>query len=143
MRGINRVTIAGHLGKDPETRYMPNGTAVTNMSVATSEAWKDKNTGEMQERTEWHRIAVFGKLAEVCAEYLHKGSKAFFEGKLRTRKYEKDGVTKYSTEIIADSMQFLDSKNGNGGGEHRSERASTSSSDNEPPPGDFDDDIPF
>jgi single-strand DNA-binding protein len=116
MSGINKVILIGNLGKDPETRYMPSGKAATNFSIATSERFKDKETGEPQERTEWHRIATFDRLAEIAAEYLKKGSKVYIEGKLRTRKWQdKEGKDRYSTEIIADQMQMLDSK-GSGGG---------------------------
>ena len=116
MSGINKVILIGNLGKDPETRYMPSGKAATNFSVATSERFKDKETGEPQERTEWHRVATFDRLAEIAAEYLKKGSKVYIEGKLRTRKWtDKEGKDRYSTEIIADQMQMLDSK-GSGGG---------------------------
>ena len=116
MSGINKVILIGNLGKDPETRYMPSGKAATNFSVATSERFKDKETGEPQERTEWHRVATFDRLAEIAAEYLKKGSKVYIEGKLRTRKWQdKEGKDRYSTEIIADQMQMLDSK-GSGGG---------------------------
>jgi len=116
MSGINKVILIGNLGKDPETRYMPSGKAATNFSIATSERFKDKETGEPQERTEWHRIATFDRLAEIAAEYLKKGSKVYIEGRLRTRKWQdKEGKDRYSTEIIADQMQMLDSK-GSGGG---------------------------
>jgi single-strand DNA-binding protein len=108
-RGINKVILIGNLGADPETRYMPSGGAVTNLRLATSENWKDKNTGDMQERTEWHRVALFGRLAEVAAEYLRKGSKVYIEGSLRTRKWQdKNGQDRYTTEIIANEMQMLD-----------------------------------
>ncbi len=116
MSGINKVILIGNLGKDPETRYMPSGKAATNFSVATSERFKDKETGEPQERTEWHRIATFDRLAEIAAEYLKKGSKVYIEGKLRTRKWtDKEGKDRYSTEIIADQMQMLDSRGQSGG----------------------------
>jgi len=116
MSGINKVILIGNLGKDPETRYMPSGKAATNFSVATSERFKDKETGEPQERTEWHRIATFDRLAEIAAEYLKKGSKVYIEGKLRTRKWtDKEGKERYSTEIIADQMQMLDSRGAGGG----------------------------
>jgi single-strand DNA-binding protein len=116
MSGINKVILIGNLGKDPETRYMPSGKAATNFSVATSERFKDKETGEPQERTEWHRIATFDRLAEIAAEYLKKGSKVYIEGKLRTRKWtDKEGKDRYSTEIIADQMQMLDSRGAGGG----------------------------
>ena len=111
MSGINKVILIGNLGKDPETRYMPSGKAATNFSIATSERFKDKETGEPQERTEWHRVATFDRLSEIAAEYLKKGSKVYIAGKLRTRKWtDKEGKDRYSTEIIADQMQMLDSR---------------------------------
>jgi single-strand DNA-binding protein len=113
-RGINKVILVGNVGQDPETRYMPNGGAVTNITLATSENWKDKNTGENQERTEWHRITFYQRLAEVVAEFVKKGSKLYVEGSLRTRSWEQDGVKRYATEIIAAEMQMLDSR-GTGG----------------------------
>ncbi len=117
MASVNKVIIVGNLGRDPETRYMPSGDALTNIAVATTDKWKDKATGEQKEATEWHRIAFFGKLAEIAGQYLKKGSQVYVEGKLRTRKYtDKDGVEKYSTEIVADSMQMLGSRQGMGGG---------------------------
>ena len=100
-RGVNKVILIGNLGADPEVRYMPNGGAVTNVNVATSETWKDKNTGQQQERTEWHRVVFYQRLAEIAGEYLKKGSKVYIEGSLRTRQWEKDGVKHYTTEIIA------------------------------------------
>ena len=113
-RGINKVILIGNLGNDPEVRYMPSGDAVANVSLATSEAWKDKNTGEMQERTEWHRVIFFGKVAEVVKDYLRKGSKIYVEGKLRTRKWQgQDGQDRYTTEVVVDlggTMQMLDSR---------------------------------
>ncbi len=116
MSGINKVILIGNLGKDPETRYMPSGKAATNFSVATSERFKDRETGEPQERTEWHRVATFDRLAEIAAEYLKKGSKVYIEGRLRTRKWQdKEGKDRYSTEIIADQMQMLDSRGLSGG----------------------------
>ncbi|MCM0043165.1 MAG: single-stranded DNA-binding protein [Burkholderiaceae bacterium] len=116
MASVNKVIIVGNLGRDPETRYMPSGDALTNIAVATTDKWKDKATGEQKEATEWHRIAFFGKLAEIAGQYLKKGSQVYVEGKLRTRKYtDKDGVEKYSTEIVADSMQMLGSRQGMGG----------------------------
>jgi len=151
-RGVNKVILVGNLGRDPETRYMPSGSAVTNLRLATSEQWKDKTTGENQERTEWHSVAMFGRLAEIAAEYLRKGSKVYIEGKLRTRKWQDktDGKDRYTTEIIADEMQMLDSK-GSGAGTPASEaprRQSSAVADADtggggPPSGDFDDDIPF
>lgn len=117
MASVNKVIIVGNLGRDPETRYMPSGDALTNIAVATTDKWKDKATGEQKEATEWHRIAFFGKLAEIAGQYLKKGSQVYIEGKLRTRKYtDKDGVEKYSTEIVADTMQMLGSRQGMGGG---------------------------
>ena len=114
-RGVNKVILVGNLGKDPETRYMPSGSAVTNLTLATSESWKDKQTGEQQDRTEWHKIAMFGRLAEIAAEYLRKGSQIYIEGKLRTRKWQdKEGKDRYTTEIVADEMQMLGSKGGGG-----------------------------
>jgi single-strand DNA-binding protein len=110
MAGINKVILVGRLGRDPETRYLNDGRAVTNFSVATSEEWKDKNTGEKKEKTEWHKISVFGPLAAVCGKYLSKGRQVYIEGKLQTRKWDKDGVTQYSTEIVANDVQFLGDK---------------------------------
>ena len=105
---LNKVQIIGHLGRDPETRYLPSGDAVTNFSVATTEKWRDKQTGEQKEATEWHNVSTFGKLAEICSQYLHKGSQVYVEGSLRTRKYtDRDGVERYSTEIRADTMKML------------------------------------
>jgi single-strand DNA-binding protein len=115
MASVNKVIIVGNLGRDPETRYMPEGNAITNISVATTDKWKDKN-GEMQEKTEWHRVAFFGKLAEIAGEYLKKGSQVYVEGRLQTREWEKDGVKRYTTEIIANQMQMLGSRQGMGGG---------------------------
>lgn len=145
-RGVNKVILVGNLGADPETRYMPSGDAVTNIRIATSESWKDKQTGEQQERTEWHRITFYKRLAEIAAEYLRKGSQVYVEGRLRTRTYEKEGQTHYSTEIIADSMQMLGSRGGAGGA--RSDDSVPPSRERSAPPssgGDtnFDDDIPF
>ena len=116
-RGINKVILVGNLGQDPETRYMPSGNAVTNISIATSESWKDKQTGEQQERTEWHRVAFFNRLAEIAGEYLKKGSKVYVEGSLRTRKWQgQDGQDRYTTEVIATEMQMLNSRGEMGGG---------------------------
>jgi len=159
-RGVNKVILVGNLGKDPETRYMPSGSAVTNLTLATSESWKDKQTGDQQERTEWHKIAMFGRLAEIAAEYLRKGSQVYIEGKLRTRKWQdKEGKDRWTTEIVADEMQMLGSKGGGGasagasagagamggaaaaGGSSGGGRAAVN--DSGAPPGDFDDDIPF
>lgn len=114
-RGVNKVILIGNLGADPETRYMPSGGAVTNINIATSEQWKDKQTGQPQERTEWHRVVFFNRLAEIAGEYLKKGSKVYIEGSLRTRKWQgQDGQDRYTTEIVAGEMQMLDSR---GGGE--------------------------
>ena len=116
-RGVNKVILVGNLGADPETRSMPSGMTVTNIRIATSESWKDKSSGAQQERTEWHAIALFGRLGEIAAEYLRKGSQVFVEGKLRTRKWQdKQGNERYTTEIIADNMQMLGGKGGGGGG---------------------------
>lgn len=115
-RGINKVIIVGNLGADPETRYTGNGTAITSLRLATSEAWTDKQSGEKQERTEWHRVKLFGKLAEIAGEYLKKGRQVYIEGSLRTDKYtDKDGVERYSTDIIANEMQMLGGQAGGGG----------------------------
>jgi single-strand DNA-binding protein len=116
-RGVNKVIIIGNLGADPETRAMPSGTTVANLRVATSESWRDKQTGEQQERTEWHRVALFGRLAEVAGEYLRKGSQVYIEGSLRTRKWQdKQGNERYSTEIVGNDMQMLGSRGGGAGG---------------------------
>lgn len=115
-RGINKVILVGNLGADPETRYTPGGAAITSIRIATSEAWKDKQTGEQQERTEWHRVKFFGRLAEIAGEYLKKGSQVYIEGKLRTEEWEKDGVKRYSTDVIADEMQMLGGRGGGEGG---------------------------
>ncbi len=151
-RGINKVIIVGNLGGDPETRYMPSGSAVTNLTVATNESWKDKQTGEQKDRTEWHKVAMFNRLAEVAAEYLRKGSQVYIEGKLRTRKWS--GQDRWTTEIIADEMQMLGGRGGagggGGGGGGGGSAPMSSGPDSSPPsappqagPDDFDDDIPF
>ena len=115
-KGINKVILIGNMGAEPETRYLPSGGAVTNIRLATSESWKDKNTGQQQERTEWHRVVFFNRLAEIAGEYLHKGSKVYIEGALRTRKWQdKEGKDQYTTEIVANEMQMLDSRGGGGG----------------------------
>jgi single-strand DNA-binding protein len=150
-RGINKVIIVGNLGGDPETRYMPSGSAVTNLTVATNESWKDKTTGEQKDRTEWHKVAMFNRLAEVAAEYLRKGSQVYIEGKLRTRKWQdKSGQDRWTTEIVADEMQMLGGRGGSGGGGGGGSAPMSSPSDSGPPsappqpgPDDFDDDIPF
>src|SRR5271170_295843 len=161
-RGVNKVILVGNLGADPETRSMPSGTTVTNIRIATSESWKDKASGAQQERTEWHSIALFGRLGEIAAEYLRKGSQVFIEGKLRTRKWQdKQGNDRYTTEIIGDNMQMLGGKagggsGGSGGASSGGERSGSSGAgapprddyDQSPAPAgagkdDFDDDIPF
>jgi single-strand DNA-binding protein len=117
MASVNKVIIVGNLGRDPETRYMPNGEAVTNIAVATTESWKDKTSGEKKELTEWHRITFYRKLAEIAGQYLKKGSQIYVEGRLQTRKWtDKEGAERYTTEIIADTMQMLGSRQGMGGG---------------------------
>ena len=157
-RGVNKVILVGNLGADPETRSMPSGMTVTNIRIATSESWKDKASGQQQERTEWHNIALFGRLGEIAAEYLRKGSQVFVEGRLRTRKWQdKQGTDRFTTEIVADNMQMLGGRGG--GGSDRvppGERGAAGT----PPPRDeydqssapapagggkedFDDDIPF
>lgn len=167
MRGVNKVILVGNLGRDPEVRYLPSGSAVANITVATSEAWKDKNTGAMQEQTEWHRIAFYGRLAEIAGEYLRKGSKVYLEGSLHTRKWQdkQTGQDRYSTEIKATTMQMLDSKGGSSSGPDDSSmpnygdyddgnsapraaapRPSPAAPPRAPAPAameDFDDDIPF
>jgi single-strand DNA-binding protein len=116
-RGINKVILIGNLGKDPETRYTPSNAAVTNLTIATSDSWRDKQSGEQQERTEWHRVVCWNRTAEIAAEYLKKGSKVYIEGRLQTRKWQaKDGQDRYTTEIVANDLQFLDSRGGGGGG---------------------------
>ncbi len=144
-RGVNKVIIIGNLGQDPDTRYMPSGSAVTNLRVATNESWKDKQTGEQKDRTEWHSIAMFGRLAEISAEYLRKGSQVYIEGKLRTRKWQdKQGNDRYTTEIVADEMQMLGGRSGAGA---PAMNEPGDAGDSRPPPrssaDDFDDDIPF
>jgi single-strand DNA-binding protein len=150
MASVNKVIVVGNLGADPETRYLPSGDAVTNIRVATTDKWKDKASGEMKEATEWHRISFFGRLAEIAGEYLKKGSQVYVEGSLRTRKYDKDGQTHYSTEIKGDVMQMLGSRQGGGAPEARAERSSAPKSEAKPaakkPAGglkDMEDDIPF
>src|SRR5271167_2657895 len=152
-RGVNNVILVGNLRDDPETRSMPSGTTVTNIRIATSESWKDKASGAQQERTEWHSIALFGRLGEIAAEYLRKGSQVFIEGKLRTRKWQdKQGNDRFSTEIIADNMQMLGGRAGGAGAPSQSERSQSSApprdeDDQSPAPAggkeEFDDDIPF
>jgi single-strand DNA-binding protein len=139
-RGINKVILVGNLGADPETRYMPSGSAVTNLRIATSETWKDKQSGEQQERTEWHRVAMFGRLAEIASEYLRKGSQVYVEGSLRTRKWQdKDGNDRWTTEIIANEMQMLGGR-ADASAPARSAPAAVAEAG---APDEFDDDIPF
>jgi single-strand DNA-binding protein len=152
MASVNKVIIVGNVGRDPETRYMPSGDAVTNISVATSDRYKDKQTGEMKETTEWHRVAFFGKLAEIAGQYLKKGSQVYVEGRLRTRKWtDASGQEKYSTEIVAETMQMLGGKpvgGSEGGGESYSrsksaEQSAPAASSSAASLGAMDDDIPF
>lgn len=153
MSSLNQVNLIGRVGGDPEVRYLPSGDAVANISIATSEKWKDKQTGEQKEATEWHKIVFFGKLAEIVGEYVGKGSLIYVGGSLRTRKYEKDGVTHYSTQIKADEMRMLGSKGeGQGGGQQRQAAPRTqqqAAPRQQPAPqpapdyDSFDDDIPF
>ncbi len=156
MRGVNKVTLLGNLGNDPDVKYMPNGNAVANISIATSETWKDKQSGEKKEKTEWHRVVFFGKLAEIVGQYLKKGSKVYIEGKLQTRKWQKDGQDHYSTEVIVDiggTMQMLDAggssqssaDNGYQGGAQNQRPAQQQAPAQQQSMVDdgFDDDIPF
>ena len=156
-RGVNKVILVGNLGADPETRAMPSGSTVANLRIATSESWRDKTSGEQQERTEWHRVALFGRLAEIASEYLKKGSQVYIEGSLRTRKWQdKQGNERFSTEIVGNELQMLGGRGGaGGGGGGGGARAGRGA----PPPesypeysgpsgpsgekDDFDDDIPF
>jgi single-strand DNA-binding protein len=155
-RGINKVILIGHLGADPETRAMPSGMTVANMRLATTESWKDKQTGEQQERTEWHNVALFGRLGEIAAEYLRKGSQVYIEGRLRTRKWQdKEGRDRYTTEIVANEMQMLGGRGGASGGASaaggggssepapRAEHAEAAAGGAGASRDDFDDDIPF
>jgi single-strand DNA-binding protein len=143
-RGINKVILVGNLGADPETRYMPSGSAVTNLSVATSESWKDKQTGEQKDRTEWHKVVMFDRLAEIAAEYLRKGSQVYIEGKLQTRKWQdRDGNDRWTTEIRANEMQMLGGRGGGGGAAPMNQDSGPSSPPPQAGPDDFDDDIPF
>lgn len=146
-KGVNKVILIGNLGQDPEVRYMPNGNAVANVSLATSESWKDKNTGETQEKTEWHRVVFFRRLAEIVGEYVKKGSKIYVEGRLQTRKWQdKNGQDRYTTEIVADQMQMLDSRGGSAAfdGGHQSQQQSSPAQAPAPAADEgFDDDIPF
>ncbi len=150
-RGVNKVILIGNLGADPETRYMPSGDAVTTLRVATSESWKDKQTGQTQERTEWHRVVMFGRLAEIAGEYLKKGHRVYIEGQLRTRKWQgQDGQDRYTTEIVAREMQMLGGR-GEAAGYETAPEAPVASPAEKPAPAqpapqnldNFDDDIPF
>ena len=149
-RGVNKATLIGNLGADPEIRYTNSGSAVANVRLATAESWRDKESGDQQERTEWHRVVFFGRLAEIVEQYLRKGSHVYVEGRIQTRKWQdRDGNDRYTTEIVANEMQMLGGRGGGGGGggggadmdEPRSEAPAKSPS--EPPLDDFDDDIPF
>lgn len=154
MASVNKVILIGNLGRDPETRYTADGAAITNITIATSDRWKDKATGEMKEATEWHKVAFFGRLAEIAGEYLKKGRPVYVEGKLRTRKWQdKEGQDRYTTEIVADNMQMLGSREGMGGGsdfeggdESRSSARAAAPSTRPaktPSVAEMDDDIPF
>ncbi|MGH8480179.1 MAG: single-stranded DNA-binding protein [Gammaproteobacteria bacterium] len=152
-RGINKVILVGNLGAEPEVRYMPSGQAVANVGLATSDSWRDKETGENQERTEWHRVVFFGKLAEIVKEYLHKGSQVYVEGRIRTRKWQdRDGHDRYTTEIVANDMQMLGGRGGAAPMERETPPAGEAQSASPAPvssgsetagPPDLDDDIPF
>lgn len=149
-RGVNKVILVGTLGQDPEVRYLPGGAAVANISIATSESWKDKSTGEKKEKTEWHRVVIFGKLAEIAGEYLKKGTQVYIEGALQTRKWtDQAGVEKYTTEVVVNvggTMQMLGGRaQGGGAQQSRPQQApqQNSAPANNEPPMDFDDDIPF
>jgi len=147
MASVNKVILVGNLGRDPETRYMPSGEAVTNISLATTDTWKDKQSGEKKEATEWHRVVFFRKLAEIAGQYLKKGSQVYIEGSLKTRKWQdKDGQERYTTEIVADTMQMLGSRQGSGQGNDLPSREPPLPSSAPPSRGnfkDFEDDIPF
>lgn len=150
-RGINKVILVGNVGGDPEVRYMPSGNAVVNLTLATSESWKDKNTNENVEKTEWHRVVFFNRLAEIVGEYVRKGSKLYVEGRLQTRSWEQDGVKRYATEIVASEMQMLDSRGAGQGASDFGQAAApsaapSSKAESQQAPANFDnfdDDIPF
>jgi single-strand DNA-binding protein len=145
-RGVNKAIIVGNVGQDPEVRYMPSGSAVAELSVATTESWKDKQTGDKQERTEWHRISFFGRLAEIVGEYVRKGSQVYVEGSIRTEKWQdKSGQDRYTTKIIANEMQMLGGKGGSGGSASFNQGASAPAAQpaTASAADDFDDDIPF
>ncbi len=137
-RGINKVILIGNLGRDPEVRYTQDGQAVVNFTMATTMEWKDKATGEKREKTEWHRVVAFGKLGEICGEYLNKGKQVYVEGRLQTRSWEQDGVTRYTTEIVASEMQMLGTRGSDSG-----MKSSEPYSSQPPSPDTIDDDIPF
>jgi single-strand DNA-binding protein len=150
MASVNKVILVGNLGRDPETRYNPEGGAITNISIATTDTWKDKTSGEKQERTEWHRVVFFGRLAEIAGEYLKKGSQVYVEGSLRTRKWQdKEGKERTTTEIVADRMQMLGSRQGAGDAGNREAREPVAAGEDKPSKksagkfDDMDDDIPF
>lgn len=144
-RGINKVILIGNVGRDPEVRYLPNGSAVTTISIATSQGWKDKQTGEQQERTEWHRVVFFNRLGEIAGEYLRKGAKVYVEGSLRTQKWQDKatGQDRFTTEIIANEMQMLDSRQGGGEFQSKTPTGAKAPQPQTAPADDFDDDIPF
>jgi single-strand DNA-binding protein len=150
-RGVNKVILVGNLGKDPEVRYSPNGSAMANVTIATTESWKDRQTGEKQEKTEWHRVVFFSRLAEIVGEYLKKGSQVYIEGRLQTRKWQgQDGQDRYTTEIVANDMQMLGSRSAGGGTSDWTDQQNTANaipgkapSSSTPPADDFDDDVPF
>lgn len=146
-RGVNKVILIGNVGGDPETRYMPNGNAVTNITLATTDSWKDKQTGQLQERTEWHRVVLFGKVAEIAGEYLRKGSQCYIEGRLQTREWEKDGVKRYTTEVVVDmggAMQLLGGKSEGGQQQAARQQPQRQQPSQQPAPPEFDDtDMPF
>jgi len=149
-RGINKVILVGNLGADPETRYTPSGVAVANIRLATTKAWRDKTSGEQQERTEWHRVVLFNRLGEIAGEYLKKGSQVYVEGELRTNKWQdKEGNDRYTTEIVANDMQMLGGRGGGGGSSsfdeapQRAEPAGGGRQSQQPAADEFDDDIPF
>ena len=142
-RGINKVILVGNLGADPAVKYMPSGSAVVNISLATTDSWKDKNTGEKQDRTEWHRVVLFNRLAEVVGEYLKKGSQVYVEGRLQTRKWQdKQGVDRYTTEIVASEMQMLGGRSDDSAYSQPQQQVQSTGSNHAPDP-EFDDDVPF
>ena len=142
-RGINKVILVGNLGTDPEVRYTANGGAVANLTIATSEQWTDKQSGQKQEKTEWHRVVMFGKLGEIAGEYLRKGSQAYIEGRLQTREWQKDGVKRYTTEIVASDMQMLGSRPAGDQSQSAPAQQTHNQPAAQPAHNDFDDDIPF